>query len=115
MIGTEYFVRGTEPDETCHLHVGRSIFGRLAGWLGDEPRGQVTEQRAGDHAAAEAPAAVAPASPTRQAEDVPPRRRRSRRSAASGRACSGVATRTTKTKTKKKKRRRDPPDNRRRR
>ena len=34
MIGTEYFVRGTEPDETCHLHVGRSIFGRLAGLFG---------------------------------------------------------------------------------
>ncbi|MGE3472840.1 MAG: penicillin-binding protein 1A [Vicinamibacterales bacterium] len=33
MVTTEYFVEGTEPDETCHLHVGRSIFGRLAGWF----------------------------------------------------------------------------------
>ena len=34
MIGTEYFERGTEPGEVCHLHVGRSLFGRLAGWFG---------------------------------------------------------------------------------
>ena len=69
MIGTEYFVRGTEPEETCHLHVGRSIFGRLAGVFG-APRGEVTEQRAADEIAAEPPAAVVPVSPAQQAPEV---------------------------------------------
>ena len=49
MVGTEYFVRGTEPDEVCHLHVGRSLFGHVAGWFGAPP-GQVAETRAADHA-----------------------------------------------------------------
>ena len=44
MIGTEYFERGTEPGEACHLHVGRSLFGRLAGWFG-------AAERAGQRAA----------------------------------------------------------------
>ncbi|MGD9905676.1 MAG: penicillin-binding transpeptidase domain-containing protein, partial [Vicinamibacterales bacterium] len=63
MIATEYFVRGSEPADVCHLHVGRSLFGRLAGWLGG-PRDEVTEHRAADHAPAEpatAPAAAPPA------------------------------------------------------
>lgn len=34
---TEYFVRGTEPYDTCPYHVGRSIFGRMAGWFGKSP------------------------------------------------------------------------------
>lgn len=33
MIATEYFVRGTEPGDSCHLHVGRSLLGRFAGWI----------------------------------------------------------------------------------
>lgn len=36
-VYTEYFVRGTEPQDTCPLHVGRSIFDRLAGWFGASP------------------------------------------------------------------------------
>ncbi|MGE0359260.1 MAG: penicillin-binding protein 1A [Vicinamibacterales bacterium] len=68
MIGTEYFVRGTEPAEVCHLHVGRSLFGRLAGWLGG-PRGQVAEHRASDHAPAE-PVVAPPVSPAQQAPAV---------------------------------------------
>jgi 1A family penicillin-binding protein len=36
-VYTEYFVRGTEPKDTCPLHVGRSIFGRIAGWFGASP------------------------------------------------------------------------------
>jgi penicillin-binding protein 1A len=61
MIGTEYFERGTEPGEYCHMHVGRSIFGRLAGFFGGSS-GTVTERRAADTVAADAPAA-APVSP----------------------------------------------------
>lgn len=68
MIGTEYFARGTEPTELCHLHVGRSLFGRMAGWFG-APRDQVSEHRASDHAPAEAPAA-APVSPAQEAPEV---------------------------------------------
>jgi penicillin-binding protein 1A len=68
MIDTEYFVRGTEPAEVCHLHVGRSLFGRLAGWLGG-PRGQVAEHRASDHAPAE-PVVAPPVSPAQQAPAV---------------------------------------------
>jgi penicillin-binding protein 1A len=64
MIGIEYFVRGTEPDDVCHLHIGRSLFGRLAGWFG-APGGQVAENRAGDHAPTAAPVA-APVSPLQQ-------------------------------------------------
>jgi membrane carboxypeptidase/penicillin-binding protein len=64
MVGTEYFVRGTEPDEVCHLHVGRSLFGHVAGWFGAPP-GQVAETRAADHAPADAPVA-APVSPAQQ-------------------------------------------------
>jgi len=33
MVYTEYFVRGTEPDEDCPIHQ-RSIFTRVAGWFG---------------------------------------------------------------------------------
>ncbi len=64
MVGTEYFVRGTEPEEVCHLHVGRSLFGHVAGWFG-APQGQVSETRAADHAQTEA-TEVAPVSPGQQ-------------------------------------------------
>jgi 1A family penicillin-binding protein len=33
-VYTEYFVKGTEPEDTCPLHSSRSIFSRVAGWLG---------------------------------------------------------------------------------
>jgi penicillin-binding protein 2D len=36
MVYTEYFVRGTEPDEECPIHQ-RSIVGRVAGWFGGSP------------------------------------------------------------------------------
>ena len=65
MIGTEYFERGTEPREVCHLHVGRSLFGRIAGWFDGGSGGQVTEQRAAEAVHTEAPVA-APVSPAQQ-------------------------------------------------
>jgi membrane carboxypeptidase/penicillin-binding protein len=33
-VYTEYFVRGTQPTEECTLHERRSIFSRIAGWVG---------------------------------------------------------------------------------
>ncbi|MEP7116624.1 MAG: penicillin-binding transpeptidase domain-containing protein, partial [Acidobacteriota bacterium] len=61
MIATEYFVAGTEPEETCNLHVGRSLLGRLAGWF-SAPE-SATQQRGGDHVAAAEPAAAPVAAP----------------------------------------------------
>ena len=36
MVYTEYFVRGTEPKETCPLHEDRSFFDRVAGLFGKD-------------------------------------------------------------------------------
>ena len=69
MIGTEYFERGTEPREVCHLHVGRSLFGRIAGWFDGGSGGQVTEQRATEAVHTETPVA-APVSPAQETAPV---------------------------------------------
>jgi membrane carboxypeptidase/penicillin-binding protein len=37
MISSEYFVRGTEPTDTCHLHVGRSLLAKMGDWFRDAP------------------------------------------------------------------------------
>ncbi|MEZ5286337.1 MAG: PBP1A family penicillin-binding protein [Vicinamibacterales bacterium] len=37
MVMTEYFVRGTEPTDTCHLHIGRSLFARMGDWFRNAP------------------------------------------------------------------------------
>ncbi len=37
MVTTEYFVRGTEPQDTCHLHVGRSLFAKMGDWFRPAP------------------------------------------------------------------------------
>lgn len=36
-VTTEYFVRGTEPAEICHLHVGRSLLAKMGDWFRDAP------------------------------------------------------------------------------
>jgi penicillin-binding protein 1A len=46
-VYTEYFVRGTEPDDSCTLHENRSIFSRMAGWIGAAPSAPIQE-RVGD-------------------------------------------------------------------
>ena len=71
MLATEYFVAGTEPEEICHLHVGRSLLGRIAGWFGT-PESPVTQQqqRGVDHAEPAAAPFVAPVSPAQQAPVV---------------------------------------------
>jgi 1A family penicillin-binding protein len=33
-VYTEYFVKGTQPDEDCPIHGSQSIFSRVAGWIG---------------------------------------------------------------------------------
>ena len=105
MIGTEYFERGTEPREVCHLHVGRSLFGRIAGWFDGGSGGQVTEQRAAEAVHTEAPVA-APVSPAQEAPRRSPRPRRpSRRSAGSGGGSSAAATSRTR-RTRRRTRRR---------
>jgi membrane carboxypeptidase/penicillin-binding protein len=48
MVVTEYFATGTEPEDSCHLHVGRSFFGRLAGWIAGPQEGTVTARRAAE-------------------------------------------------------------------
>ena len=71
MVVTEYFVAGTEPEETCHLHVGRSLLGRLAGWLGTPASPPSQPQQSADHAEPVEPAqVVAPVSPAQQAPAV---------------------------------------------
>ena len=49
-VYTEYFVKGTQPSETCDVHVNRSIFSRIAGWIGDSPS-TPAQDRAGDRRA----------------------------------------------------------------
>jgi penicillin-binding protein 1A len=60
MIYSEYFVRGTEPTDTCPLHVGRSIFERMAGWFGASPT--VSPDRVRASASPDTPTPVATAS-----------------------------------------------------
>jgi penicillin-binding protein 1A len=61
-IVTEYFVRGTEQTDTCHLHVGRSFFARIGDFFGAAPSAQPS--RPGPKSEAQTPTAVvAAASP----------------------------------------------------
>jgi penicillin-binding protein 1A len=70
MVTTEYFVAGTEPEESCPLHVGRSLFGRFANWLAaPKPQESTGTAGAADAAAVEAPAA-APVSPLQQTPEA---------------------------------------------
>jgi membrane carboxypeptidase/penicillin-binding protein len=67
MLMTEYFVRGTEPTDTCHLHVGRSLFARMGDWFKDQPGAAVPRAPGGlDEANAPAPAVA-----ERAAADTP--------------------------------------------
>lgn len=68
MIVTEYFVEGTEPHDHCPLHVGRSLFGRFAGWMAG-PQAAVTARGAGN-ADADEPVAAPTAPAVAQAPAV---------------------------------------------
>lgn len=78
MIRTEYFAAGTEPDDSCHLHVGRSLLGRFANWV-TAPSGQ-TARESGTPDAVDEPAVAPPVSPMQQTPAVaetpePPKKR----------------------------------------
>lgn len=47
-VYTEYFVKGTQPEETCPIHGERSIFSRIAGWIGGASPSAPMQERAGD-------------------------------------------------------------------
>ena len=68
MLRTEYFAAGTEPEDSCHLHVGKSLLGRFAGWFAT-PGGQ-TARGAGPADAADEPAVAAPVAPDPPAPGV---------------------------------------------
>ena len=67
-VYTEYFVRGTEPDESCTVHSNRSLFSRVAGWIGSSPAvpAQNRSVESQHDAVREAPAAEA------RSEQAPP-------------------------------------------
>lgn len=79
MIVTEYFVAGTEPEDTCPLHVGRSLFGRLAGWIAG-PQAAVASRSTASSADPEEPAVAhtpaAPAQAPSATEDPEPEKKR---------------------------------------
>jgi penicillin-binding protein 1A len=68
MIYTEYFVRGTEPKDTCPLHVGRSLFDRIAGWFGPTP--SVSPDRASGRRDPEPVPAASAETPARARSDA---------------------------------------------
>jgi penicillin-binding protein 1A len=70
----EYFVRGTEPDETCHMHVGRSIFSRMGDWFSSPSASQVPAQVVEPPPVP--PAAVAAAEPTPPVAEAPQKKKR---------------------------------------
>ena len=78
MVRTEYFAAGTEPEDSCPLHVGKSLLGRFAGWL--TASGGQTARGSGTAAAADEPAVVAvappvpPDPPTAEATEAPKKR-----------------------------------------
>ena len=57
MVYSEYFVRGTEPTDTCPLHVGRSLFAKMGDWFTGSPSAPPSRVRTGE---AEATVAAAP-------------------------------------------------------
>jgi penicillin-binding protein 1A len=68
-IVREYFVRGSEPQETCHLHVGRSLFARVGDWFSAPSATRVSSQTAEPPPP---PVAVAAADPKPTVADAPP-------------------------------------------
>lgn len=58
-VYSEHFVRGTEPTDTCPLHVGRSLFAKMGDWFTGSPAAAPRRTRAGE--AEPAVAAAAPA------------------------------------------------------
>jgi penicillin-binding protein 1A len=78
MLMTEYFVRGTEPQETCHLHVGRSLFAKMGDWFRTTPSVDHVRPEASPEPATPVTAATdaARASSETTAEPEEPKKRR---------------------------------------
>lgn len=76
-ITTEYFVRGSEPVEICHLHVGRSLFAKMGDWFRDAPAVQHDrpEIAAAEPAPAPAPDAARASNQTEAAREEPKKKR----------------------------------------
>ncbi len=106
MIRTEFFAAGTEPHDSCPMHVGRSLLGRIADMF-TGPSSEVPRQRGGwARRAGSRGAGRGRGRPGVAVARGPHRRRSPRRSAASGAASSGARTRTTATRTTRTRRRR---------
>jgi membrane carboxypeptidase/penicillin-binding protein len=73
-VYTEYFVRGTEPQDTCDVHVSRGFFGTIAGLFSDGGHAATPAHPAPGPVAEAAPPAVAAAPPasTPAPEVAPP-------------------------------------------
>ena len=70
MVYTEYFVRGTQPTDTCPLHPGTSFFDRVAGLFGRETQPVPAESTGIPTATEPAPVlAVEPAIESRSSAD----------------------------------------------
>jgi penicillin-binding protein 1A len=76
-VYTEYFVRGTEPEDSCFLHSSRSIFSRVAGWVGAAPAVPAQNRSVENHdAVREAPSAEArPEQAPPEAKPAEPKKR----------------------------------------
>jgi hypothetical protein len=66
-VMSEYFVRGTEPTDTCHLHVGRSLLAKMGEWFRDSPPVERNGPVDAAPAATDVPAAGTPAEGEEQA------------------------------------------------
>lgn len=79
-VYTEYFVRGTVPDESCPIHGDRSIFSRIASWVGGSPPPAAAQNRAIDVRADAEPNEVPAAAARRdqEPEDVRPPEKKKR-------------------------------------
>jgi 1A family penicillin-binding protein len=85
MIYTEFFKRGTAPEDSCPLHPSASFFDRIAGLFGSSPGEPVSPEAAGLPARGQAPppaatgtsaTSPAPAAPSEQASPAQPKKKR---------------------------------------
>jgi hypothetical protein len=72
MVYTEYFVRGTQPQDECPLHPGASFFDRIAGLFGRDSDPPASADQAGvSTTAAEPPSSAPPRAAESRESSVP--------------------------------------------